>query len=773
MKRHFIDLVLLGLIGLFVLIGLLVLFYTLTPLPSVETIESIKEKQSIILLDRNDEFLFDFSNNEKRTLISIDDISENIIKATLAIEDETFFEHRGIRLDAFIRATIANISSLSFVQGGSTITQQVIKNVFLTNEKKIERKLKEFILAPKLEKELTKQQILEIYFNTIAYGGVIYGVDEATNVFFSKSPGEVTIAEAAYLAAIPKAPTFYSPYGSNKTQLEIRKQHILERMFNLKLITREEYREAVAEKVFFQQQSRFQINAPHFVFFVKSKLEEQYGGDLSDLEGKNIKTTIDLKLQKDVEKIVEDFRPRLDALDANNVAALVLDVKNGDILTMVGSKDYFDREIDGGVNVINSLRQPGSTFKPFSYVKALEKGLSPDTIIFDVPTQFSALCEKDIFVSDSTGCYAPVNYTGDYTGPVSLRNALARSINIPAVKVLYLANIGDVLDMVKNWGITTLDRGPQHYGLSLVLGGGEVRPIELANAYSVFANDGLFVPYKYLYDTKTTKERVIDSKYTKQINDILSDKEARAPVFGQNSLLGFSEYDVAAKTGTTNNSRDIWVVGYTKDILVLVWGGNTKGEALAPKASGASLSSLFHNILALSVHRYGNKNNFFVKNLSVSDPISDRVDGVVDEEGEIHSILHYINKRNFANTSLFEDEPQYESWEYGVLEWLEKTGFKNINTNIETISENLSIISPREKILSAHGTHRILVNRIGDKGTRYEFYINGKLTGTSHLPIYSFVPSAVGIVQGNIKVRVVANTSLGVYITEEEYLIGR
>ena len=268
MKRHFIDLVLLGLIGLFVLIGLLVLFYTLTPLPSVETIESIKEKQSIILLDRNDEFLFDFSNNEKRTLISIDDISENIIKATLAIEDETFFEHRGIRLDAFIRATIANISSLSFVQGGSTITQQVIKNVFLTNEKKIERKLKEFILAPKLEKELTKQQILEIYFNTIAYGGVIYGVDEATNVFFSKNPGEVTIAEAAYLAAIPKAPTFYSPYGSNKTQLEIRKQHILERMFNLKLITREEYREAVTEKVFFQQQSRFQINAPTLYFLL-------------------------------------------------------------------------------------------------------------------------------------------------------------------------------------------------------------------------------------------------------------------------------------------------------------------------------------------------------------------------------------------------------------------------------------------------------------------------------------------------------------------------
>ena len=212
-------------------------------------------------------FYLIFQTMKKEHLISIDDISENIIKATLAIEDETFFEHRGIRLDAFIRATIANISSLSFVQGGSTITQQVIKNVFLTNEKKIERKLKEFILAPKLEKELTKQQILEIYFNTIAYGGVIYGVDEATNVFFSKNPGEVTIAEAAYLAAIPKAPTFYSPYGSNKTQLEIRKQHILERMFNLKLITREEYREAVAEKVFFQQQSRFQINAPSLCIF--------------------------------------------------------------------------------------------------------------------------------------------------------------------------------------------------------------------------------------------------------------------------------------------------------------------------------------------------------------------------------------------------------------------------------------------------------------------------------------------------------------------------
>ena len=284
--------------------GYVTLFYTFTPLPGVD-IQNVVSKQSIILADRNDKFLFDFSVNEKRTFVPYEEISENVINATIAIEDHLFFEHKGIRIDAFLRALINNIRTLSFSQGGSTITQQVIKNVFLTTEKKIERKMKEFLLAIKLEKQLSKKEILEMYLNTIPYGGVSYGIAEASKSFYGKKASELTIAESAYLAAIPKAPTYYSPYGQNRRALEARKNQVLQLMLKHNFITRDEYRKARAEEVYFQSQDTFSIRAPHFVFFAKEQLEREYGAGLRNLEGERIQTTIDVGMQEEIEKMMQ------------------------------------------------------------------------------------------------------------------------------------------------------------------------------------------------------------------------------------------------------------------------------------------------------------------------------------------------------------------------------------------------------------------------------------------------------------------------------------
>ena len=406
-------------------------------------------------------------------MVPYEDISHNIKNATIAIEDDTFFEHHGVRPFAIFRSAFTNFlenGSPFSGAGGSTITQQVIKNSILEREKKLTRKIKEAILAVRLEQVLSKEEILGHYLNESPYGGTIYGVEEASLAFFGKPASDITLAEAAYLAALPQAPTYYSPYGNNTEDLIKRKDLVLSRMLKNGFIDEGEYEAAKAEDVEFRAQESSGIRAPHFVFYIREYLAEKYGEESLAERGFRVITTLDWELQQEAEKIVNEYALSNETkFNAENGALVAQDPKTGEILVMVGSRDYFDENIDGNFNIAVAERQPGSSFKPFVYARALEKGYTPETVVFDLKTQFSTTCDPGNFTSNDT-CYSPVNYDNAFVGPINLRNALAQSRNIPAVKVLYLAGIKSSIKLARDMGITTLSNADQ-YGLTLVLGG--------------------------------------------------------------------------------------------------------------------------------------------------------------------------------------------------------------------------------------------------------------------------------------------------------------
>ena len=767
----------------FVGLGSLVLLFTFTPLPATSSVSSVQEKESIPIVDRSGFLLFDLSQDTRRKIVPIEEISPNIIKATIAIEDTTFYSHKGIRPIAFFRALLSNLKTLSFSQGGSTITQQVIKNVLLTRDKKIIRKLKEFILAPKLEKELSKNDILELYLNHISYGGVVAGVSQAANAFFGKNPSEVTLAEAAYLAAVPRAPTFYSPYGNNKKALETRKNLVLKRLFDTKTITKEEYQQAIREFVFFTPRKRFEVHAPHFVFFVQEKLKEKYGSNLFSLQGTTIKTTLDYELQQEVEVLISDFAPGLlERRGANNLSALVLNTSTGEILTMVGSKDYFNEEIGGEVNVTTSQRQPGSSFKPFVYATAFEKGFSPENVLFDVQTQFFPECEEDLFESTKDGCYSPVNYDGLFRGPITMRSALAQSINVPAVKTLYLAGVRPTLSLARSAGIKSLSSSEGFYGLSLALGGGDLSPLELANAYRIFPNEGVYSDARWSFDDKSGgKKQVLSGSSASTITSILSDNEARSPVFGLNSPLHFRDRQVAAKTGTTNNSRDLWVVGYDPNITVLVWGGNNDGEPLSRNAAGFSIAPLFKQVFLAASRRYSAPHTRFSPSLNTHTKPEDSFDSWDGRGfGNLHSILHYIDKSNPSRARVRpEDDSQYSHWEFGVSLWLEERKNEEMVVlfnksrlqNKILDDEGLIILSPENKTLSVGEEYVVFVAATGGLPSLYEFYINNTFISATSAPSTTIRINPDWVVGGEIILTVIAHTSGGQIRTEKKYHI--
>ena len=483
---------LLSLISLgFILGGIIFIWAATFKIPDIQSLEDRKISQSAKIYDRTGEvLLYDIHEDIDRTVIPIADISLHIRNATVAIEDSTFYEHIGIRPLATLRAVFLQPLRGKGVQGGSTITQQVVKNSVLTSERKISRKIIEWVVALRLEKELNKEDILELYLNESPYGGTVYGVEEAARAFFGKTAQDVTLAEAAYLAALPQAPTYYSPYGNNREALETRKNLVLFRMNELGFITEEAYTTAREEKVEFQPQSISGIRAPHFVFYVREQLEQEYGRRTLEESGWRIITTLDMDLQEAAERIVGEYGvSNKENFDAENAALVAIDPKTGDILTMVGSRNYFDEEIDGNFNIALAKRQPGSAFKPFVYAQAFSEGYAPETVVFDVKTQFSTACSVGDFSTEDP-CYTPGNYDQIYRGPMSLRDALAQSVNVPAVKVLYLVGISDALRLARAMGVSTLEGGDR-YGLTLVLGGGEVTLLDMVSAYSVFANEGV------------------------------------------------------------------------------------------------------------------------------------------------------------------------------------------------------------------------------------------------------------------------------------------
>ena len=476
-KKHKVALKALAMLvvsAFFILSAVILVWVSTFKVPSTESIQQRRVAESTKIYDKTGQILlYDTGGNVRRSTVPIEQISRYIKNATIAIEDKNFYQHHGIEPLSLIRALLANITTLSWSQGGSTITQQVVKNSILTNNKDVSRKLKELVLAVKLEQIISKDEILSMYFNEIPYGGNIYGVEEASQAFFGKKSGDVTLSEAAYLAALPKAPTFYSPYGKNKTKLDERKNLVLKEMLNNNFITKEEYSSAIAEKVSFVLKGDSGIKAPHFVFYVLDYITKKYGEDALNNGGLRVITSLDYDLQSMGEKIANDYAlNNKEKFNAENASIVAIDPKTGGILTMVGSRNYFDKEIDGAFNVTTAKRQPGSTIKPFVYSEAFLKGYTPETVLFDVKTQFSTNCAPNNLTMDN-GCYSPDDYDGLYRGPITLRNALAQSINIPSVKVLYLAGLSDSINLARDMGLTSLSNKGD-YGLTLVLGGGEV-----------------------------------------------------------------------------------------------------------------------------------------------------------------------------------------------------------------------------------------------------------------------------------------------------------
>jgi 1A family penicillin-binding protein len=753
----------------FLVTGASVLWFATTEIPDLSSFDRRVLGESTKIFDRTGKvLLYDVNQNMKRTVIPFEEISPNIKKATLAIEDSDFYTHNGIKLSSIFRAILNNLTDLGYSQGGSTITQQVVKNSLLTKEKKISRKVKEIILSIKLEKSLAKDEIFSLYLNESPYGGTIYGVEEATQSFFGKSAKDITLAEAAYIAAIPQAPTHFSPYGKYREELESRKNLVLMRMKEIGSITSAEHDDALAEKVVFQDKASRGIKAPHFVMYVKQYLEETYGEEVLVEGGLKVITTLDYEMQQKAEEIVKKYALKNEKeSDAENGAMVVIDPKTGDVLTMVGSRDYFDETIEGNFNVTTARRQPGSSFKPFVYAKAFELGYTPETVLFDAETQFSSKCKPSDF-SDQDGCYSPQNYDGTFRGPISLRGALGGSINVPAVKLLYLVGVQNAMDLAKNMGITTLT-DPDQYGLSLVLGGGEVSLLDMTGAYGVFANDGVKNKTGVVLKVEDKKGNVLEEKKEEDgeevlsknvsltISDVLSDNVARTPIFGANSALYIPGRSVAVKTGTTNNFRDAWILGYTPNIVVGAWNGNNDNHPINKKSAGMLVAPMWREFMVEILKDLPNE-PFEEPELADKGDIKPILKGDW-RTGDVHSILHYVNKENPLGPAPKnpETDSQYEYWEYGVQRWLINNGFgTSSNTgNDEKIS--LVIVRPDNgDFVEKNSTLPVVVKIFSDYDVAgVDYYLNGKNIGSSNVPPFglSIVPQNVGAIDGENELR--------------------
>ena len=607
-----IFLIMLDVFVMFLTIASLGFFYAYQKTELPEDLHSRNLYQTSYIYDRSGEhILYKIYNEENRKIISHKEIPEFVRIATIVAEDNNFYSHHGIDLTSIIRSAKTNIESKSVQQGGSTITQQLARNAFLDRKKTWRRKILEIIMAIKIEKHYSKEDILDMYLNEVPYGSNAYGIAIASETFFSKKAQDLTLDEAALLAALPNAPTYYSPYGNHIDELVSKQQKVLDRIEKLKLIDSEKIQEA-KKTITFSKIVPFHetIDCPHFVFYVKEKLEETYGSDLVEKGGLKIYTTLDYDLQKTGEKIVSEGVRNNQKFNAENAALVSLDPKNGQILTMIGSRDFFDEKIDGQVNVAIRARQPGSSFKPFAYAKAFEKGYEPETLIIDSPTDFGP---------DGSGKnYIPRNYDGKFHGLVTMRQALAMSLNVPAVKTLYLAGVNDTIELAHRLGITTLNK-KNYYGLSLVLGGGEVSLLDETAGFSVFANDGKKNPVtailkienvdgKTIFQSESKNEVVLDPQIARKINSILSDNQSRAPIFGINNSLHISGKNVAAKTGTSQKFRDAWTIGYTPSIAVGVWAGNNDNRPMHSGANGISIAApIWRNFMFQVLERYENE----------------------------------------------------------------------------------------------------------------------------------------------------------------------
>lgn len=558
------------------------------------------------LFDRNGKLIYEIYTKQRRTPIKLEELPPYVAKATVSIEDKEFYKHYGFSPTGIARS-IYNIIFKKKLQGGSTITQQLVKNSLLIPERTIRRKIREFILTLFVETIYSKNQILEMYLNQIPYGSTAYGIEAASELYFGKAAKDLTLAEAAILTGLPQSPTRYSPFGAHPEYAEERQKTVLRRMAEDKYITQEEADKAIAEEIKYADVTP--PKAPHFALWVKEQLAEKYGEKLVEQGGLRVITTLDLDLQDFAQVAVATEVAKLKNQNVGNGAALVTRPKTGEILAMVGSKDYFAEDEDGKFNITLARRQPGSSIKPINYALALkDKKINPATALADVPTCFKVIDQPD---------YCPVNYDGIFHGLVQARFALGSSYNLPAVKVLALNGIENFVSFASQMGLSTI-QDPSKYGLSLTLGGGEVRPYDMAVAFGVFANSGIKQSLisvlkvtdwkgKVYEETKPkdielTGERVLPPDVTFLISHILLDNNARTAAFGESSYLNVRGHpEVSVKTGTTNDRRDNWTIGYTPQATVVTWVGNNDNTSMSGAVSGVSGASPIWNKLIKAV----------------------------------------------------------------------------------------------------------------------------------------------------------------------------
>jgi 1A family penicillin-binding protein len=703
------------LVALVALIAFIGIIWISRDLPNPNQLINRNIAQSTKIYDRTGtHVLYEITGEEKRTLVSLDQIPMSVREATISIEDKNFYKHGGFSVWAMVRTAITNVLYHQSA-GGSTLTQQFIKNAVLTNEKSVTRKLKELILSQQLEQKFSKDEILQMYLNEIPYGSNAYGIEAASQKYFGKDVKDVSLAEAALLAALPQSPSRYSPYGPNLDLLMGRKDYVLNQMTDQGYITAAE-RDTAKKEVLTFQRPEASITAPHFVMYIKSLLSDKYGEKTLEQGGLKIITTIDFDKQKIADEVVVDkTKDYLTKYKANNAALVAIDPKTGQVLAMVGSRDYFDDSIQGQVNVATSLRQPGSSIKPIVYASLFEKGYTPNTILYDVVTNFS---------TDSSIPYIPHDYNLKENGPVSIRKALAGSLNIPAVEALYLTGIKSVVELAHAMGYTSLDENS--LGLSLVLGGGEVKLVDHVNAYSAFARDGQVSPLtmilkvedssgKTLEEWQPSSKKVITSQTAREINSILSDNSARAYIFGEKNSLVLSDRPVAAKTGTTNDYHDAWAIGYTPSLVAGVWVGNTDNAAMKLGSDGSIVAApvwkafMTGALAGTPVETFKEPDNM-TTGKSVIDGVMPLVaTTVIDKRTghaasvntpaefvenkdlyDNHSILYYVDKNDPLGPAPADPsvDPQFNLWEAAIADWAKRNNqiMSSTSTPIDLIS---------------------------------------------------------------------------------------
>jgi penicillin-binding protein 1C len=779
------------------LFGLAFVAFIARDLPNPNSLTERSISQTTKIYDRTGEHvLYEIFGDENRTLVRLQkgfcgDGSELDLdvqgiplfaaQATIAAEDHSFCEHSGFDVKGFARAVFQNL--IGNRVGGSTLTQQLVKNAILSSEKTLTRKAKELILSLELERRYTKDELLQIYLNEIPYGSTYYGIEAASQNYFNKPVNELSLAQSATLASLPKATTFYL---NNPDRLQARRDYVLGEMLDLDFITQEEHDAAILESTPVEV-AITNIDAPHFVLYVKERLEETYGRNAVEQGGLKVVTTLDYDMQliaeEEVQKGVDENRERY---GLTNSALVAIDPRNGQILSMVGSKNYFDDEIDGQVNVATRLRQPGSSFKPIVYTKSFEMGYTPNTVLWDVETTFPTV----------TGNYTPQNYDGGEAGPIHVRDALQRSLNIPAVKMIYLVGVENALDFATSLGYTSF-ADHSAFGLSLVLGGGEVKLLEHTNAYATLANEGEHhdtVAILRVEDHDGTvleqwKERegkkVIHPNVARTTSHVLSDNAARIPVFGASSYLQLGERPVAAKTGTTNDYRDGWLMGYTPSLAVGVWVGNNDNTPMNKVGGSIGAGPIWNGFMTRwfqgkpiesftspTIEQTGKA--MLDGSIGSTTVLIDRASNLLATQftpdsyreertyAQFHSILHYVDRADprGAIPEDPEDDEMYAPWEAGVQAWILKkegeTGIDIMNEEPPTEEDDLHVPKnfPNVRIQTPESdddvdsrSFIISVSADAPRGVRrVEFYIDGQYLGSDTSSPWSLsttIPSSI------------------------------